>query len=358
LYSLLLLLFCVGHINCKKETPDEQVYSILLSDEKGDPVKDAFIITNEVKANRWVKGTESKTSEDGKAVVSGGRDLYATVYAADYEPEKIKLNSAVTEIVLRKKNTLSILSYNVLEGFKAADSFKVKQFREWIKKYNPDIILFQEMNKFTDSSLEEFASSYGHGYSVLLKTTGYPTAVTSKFPISNIQKILDGQTHGFISCKIKDLNIFCCHLSPRQLETRQKEIQQIVTRATSWLLPGSKALIAGDLNSYNAYDEQAYGAGFKNERKKYNPNTPVDYSVTNTLLDKKFIDAYTLFSEGVFKATIPVTADPAFPNKGCRYDYIFMNEELAPACTFSDVLRERVTDELSDHYPVYVRLKL
>ncbi|MEG1585476.1 MAG: endonuclease/exonuclease/phosphatase family protein [Bacteroidales bacterium] len=358
IYSLFAFVLLFANINCKQETGDENVYTIRVADEQGNAVKDAFVVVYKITNNRWDKVAEATTSEEGKCIVSGAKDLYATVVAADYEPERILLSRPATDLVLKPKQTLSILSYNILEGLKGGDSGKMKTFRDWMKKYNPDIILFQEMNKFTDNSLAEFAKSYGHEYSVLLKTTGYPTAISSKYPIQNIQKVLDGQTHGFISCKIKDINIFCCHLSPRLLETRQKEIEQIVARATSWLLPGSKALIAGDLNSYNAYDEMAYGPNFKSERKKYNPNTPVDYSVTGLLLDRKFKDSYTLFSNGMFKATIPVTTDPAFPNKGCRYDYIFLNELLAPACTYSDILRENVTDRLSDHYPVYIRLKM
>ncbi|MEY8707201.1 hypothetical protein AALK94_07675 [Bacteroides faecichinchillae] len=120
----------------------------------------------------------------------------------------------------------------------------------------------------------------------------------------------------------------------------------------------AKVLVAGDFNSYNAYDAKAYSPKFETERLKFSPTVALSYEVTDFLLENGFKDAFTLYSNGHFKQNIPVSTTEFPENKGCRYDYIMLNNNLANNCTYSDILREKTTNALSDHYPNYIRLNI
>jgi len=90
-----------------------------------------------------------------------------------------------------QEKNFRIITWNVYEGMKLDTTQNKTAFAQWIKEKDPDVMAFQEMNRFTQTSLAEFARSYGHGYSLLLKETGFPVALTSKYPISKTEKVID-----------------------------------------------------------------------------------------------------------------------------------------------------------------------
>jgi len=336
-------------------------FDITVKDASNNPVNEAYIILFH-QAN-----TMNERSAEGKTDVNGNITLLyypessvwtITIAAADYEPQKIvvTLNPNADNkltITLQPKTSMSVLSYNVLEGFKNLAN-KNTQFAAWVKTYNPDVILFQELNGFTDLSLVSFAATYGHTYSVLLKTTGYPTGITSKYPITDIKKVLANFVHGYVSAKINGINFFSIHLTPNALGARIIEGNTVLNSLSPLLLQDERIIVAGDFNSYNAFDEQAYGPNFKQERPKYNPST-VDYTVTNAFLSAGMIDSYPLRNT-IFKATVIANVFwITNPNKGMRYDYQFMDQTTAGKCTYVDIIQDSYTDNSSDHYPVLMR---
>ena len=97
----------------------------------------------------------------------------------------------------QKQDNFKILCYNVLHGFESNPKVMDK-YVTWVKTIDPDIVAFQEMNKFTDKSLKELAARYGHYYSAISKENGYPVAITSKYPIRDLIKVDDHMEHGSI----------------------------------------------------------------------------------------------------------------------------------------------------------------
>ena len=85
-------------------------------------------------------------------------------------------------VYCQQKN-FRIITWNVYEGMKLDTTQHKTAFAKWITGKDPDVMAFQEMNRFTPASLDKFARSYGHTYSVLLKENGFPVAITSKYPI-------------------------------------------------------------------------------------------------------------------------------------------------------------------------------
>ena len=82
-----------------------------------------------------------------------------------------------TTNVSAQKLPMKIISYNIFIGMKTDTTAAKSKFSAWLKQNDPDILALQEVNKFTQSSLETLARSYDHPYAVLLKEPGYPVYI-------------------------------------------------------------------------------------------------------------------------------------------------------------------------------------
>ncbi len=136
------------------------------------------------------------------------------------------------------------------------DTTRGKQvFVDWVKAQRPDIVALQECNGFTQKTLEELAASYGHPYAVIVKENGYPTGLTSRFPIAGIQKINENMTHGFIMAKVGKYNIVVLHLNPHQHKKRRAEIAQVLANI-DLQADQKNRIIMGDFNSLSPLDRE------------------------------------------------------------------------------------------------------
>lgn len=258
---------------------------------------------------------------------------------------------------------LTYLSYNILEGFKS-DSVLKADFTKWIKDKNPDIVAFQETNNFTQKSFEIFASGYGHPYAILGKEPGYPVALTSKYPIVNVQKVLDNMWHGYIYAQILDYHIFVLHLSPHNQHKRSLEIQQLIAHSKT-LPANAKIIFSGDFNALSDKDAAHYTDDLvksmrESEAKQAHirnlKNGQIDYSILNAMEKAGYTDVHNHFVKK-FKSSIP-TGKYAQPNSiPRRIDFIMVSANLVPAILESDIIHDRYTEYLSDHYPVIMKLK-
>lgn len=351
------------HLSAGNYTPSAPLANATLvlkvMDGTNKLIEDASILLTHLVRNTDERLAEGITNANGSASLRfypKSTKCMITVIAPNYEPQKLEVNVTPTlqfvTVTLLPKTTMHVLSYNVLEGFKTL-SDKNTQFAAWVKPYTPDVVLLQELNKFTNQSLATLAASYGHPYSVLLKTTGYPTGITSKYPITDIKKVTADMTHGYISCKIDGKNFLSLHFSPNELDKRIEEAHTVLSVVVPMLDRGEQVIVGGDYNSYNAFDEAVYGPDFTSERLMYN-GSPVDYTVTNLFLSAGMKDAYTI-KNSLFKSSVLAnTSGLTSPNKGYRVDYIFMDGYTGVKCTYSDIIHDNFTKALSDHYPVFM----
>ena len=273
------------------------------------------------------------------------------------------LVSTINFCASAQKVPLKVLSYNVLKGLQS-DSLNMNRFVSWVKGKSPDVIFYQEMNGFTQHSLELFAGRYEHPYAVIAKETGYSVAITSRYPIVDVHKVLDNMWHGYIYASVHGVSVFAVHLSPFVYKKRLSEIRQVLAHAA--MLPKSTpVMIAGDFNSYQAgdsvnYTQKALAAQVKREAgnaEMRNLNKgKFDYSVTSELELHGYRDAVNLFSKA-FNYTMPTKKyDAAFKSK-IRIDYIWMNGVLQRRAGGASVIYDQHTDEMSDHYPIWLTLK-
>lgn len=259
-------------------------------------------------------------------------------------------------------NTFKVLSYNVYEGFRK-DSIYINAFQKWIKEKNPDVVAFQELNGFSKDQLVEMAKNAGYPYTVLQKRAGFPIALMSKYPVSNILKITEGMQHGMLYAKIAGYHFFITHLNPKDYQKRIIEADTLL-KYINRIPKDEKILLMGDFNNMSPLDKADYANPAKMKlvlnSEKNNPETHItnngliDYTAIQKLLDGGLIDSWRLFNK---------TYDKSAPTKlrhhqnYTRIDYIFINNALKADAIDATIVKDEFTDVLSDHYPMLLILK-
>lgn len=258
-----------------------------------------------------------------------------------------------------QESTKKIISYNVLEGLQQ-DSANQRMFVEWIRAIDPDVVAFQEMNKFTQKSLEGLAREYNHPYAILSKLDGYPVAISSKHPIVNVQKVVDNMWHAYIYANIDNIHFFVIHFSPHSLTKRLEEVDMIIAHAKT-LPENEPILIMGDFNAMDRSDSDQYTPEMTESMRKREAqhahirnldNGNIDYNVMGRLEESGFIDTFWLTNH-TFK---PSVTTPKFGTPYRRIDFIWANKFAADRVINGTILHDEYTDVMSDHYPVYIEL--
>jgi len=263
---------------------------------------------------------------------------------------------------------LRLITYNVWYGFTKVPDRK-SQWLQWMKDQQPDVVSLQELNEYTPEKLAEDASKWGHPYSVLLKEEGFPTGVTSKHPIEDVQRIMEGFHHGLIRVRIKDIFIYIIHLHPSNWETRNREVDYIISDINR-LPKESQVIMAGDFNTFSPNDSLYYAHSmlepFFNARdKEYKEvnlkDGKLDYSVIQKLLDAGLTDLEFKMrtSDYKFSGSFPTLIEKEGEHGDQRrLDYVFANKNLATHVKRAEIIADKVTLILSDHLPMIVDFEI
>ena len=142
-----------------------------------------------------------------------------------------------------------ILTYNVWYGF-TKKSERKSEWLDYVKSLKPDVVALQELNGYTPEKLARDAKFWGHNYSSLLKEDGFPTGITSRYPISNLKKETDGYHHGMLSCKTRGIQIYNIHFHPGHWEIRHREVD-LLLKTLSSLGSDEPVLLVGDFNTFS-----------------------------------------------------------------------------------------------------------
>ncbi|WP_199118205.1 endonuclease/exonuclease/phosphatase family protein [Pedobacter sp. ASV28] len=275
---------------------------------------------------------------------------------AAYEKTKLLFSAE------KDPGVFKILSYNVYEGFRK-DSIYIKAFQGWVTEKGPDVVAFQELNGFSKDKLVELAKSAGFPYTVLQKRAGFPIALMSKYPITNVIKVTEGMRHGFLYGKIAGYHFFVTHLDPKVYEKRIVEVDTLLKYILR-IPKNEKILLMGDFNNMSPLDKSDYenadkmrlvwNAEKNNPGTKITNNGAIDYTAIQKLLDAGLQDTWHLFNS---------TYDKSAPTQLRRHhnytriDYIFINEALKVDAIDATLVKDDLTDVLSDHYPMLLLLK-
>ena len=293
---------------------------------------------------------------------------------------KLKIVALISGIILSTSSALAslddakqlkIISYNVYNGMKLDESEGKQKYIDWAKAQDADIIAWQEMNFFTREKLEKFAASYGHKYAVLLKESPedaafFPVAITSKYPIVNVNKVVDNLWHGALYADIGNYHFVVTHMNPFWTAKRIDEINLIIDSIKYSRDPKGKWIIAGDLNSFSPADKSDYDKSTLlediKEKQKKRPilenlvDGKLSYTVQQNLLDAGFIDALKI-KHKEFVATAPTKVFYDQASVPLRYDYIYVSPPLKNNVIDVQIIKDDFTDKYSDHYPVQMIIK-
>ena len=123
------------------------------------------------------------------------------------EPKKVE----IVDPAEREEGTLRVLYWNIQNGMWYDQDNEFRNFREFVKKYAPDVCVWCEAQSIYKSGTSkmmaagdryfpdgwpEFSKSYGHDYTAiggyrLYADDYYPQVVTSKYPIETVLKITE-----------------------------------------------------------------------------------------------------------------------------------------------------------------------
>jgi exodeoxyribonuclease III len=79
---------------------------------------------------------------------------------------------------------------------------------------------------------------------LLIEGEKFPVAITSKYPIVNVQKVSDNMDRGFIVARIKDFNVVSLHFTPFDYRKRRQEVELLLAHINAqsskqpWLIMG------------------------------------------------------------------------------------------------------------------------
>jgi len=257
-----------------------------------------------------------------------------------------------------------LITYNVWYGFTKVPERK-NRWIEWMKEQKPDVVSLQELNEYTPDMLAADASSWGHSYSILIKEDGFPTGITSRYPIEDVHRYMDGFHHGLLRVKIQEMIIYVIHLHPSNWEIRNREIDLIISDIKDQP-KNTPIILAGDFNTFSSFDSVFYSHGklepfFMARDMKYNEinlkDGHLDYSVLDKLRKNDLIDleyhmrpSYYYFT-GSFPTLIEKEGEHGSQR---RLDYVFTNKKLANQVIRAEIIADEITMKLSDHLPMIV----
>lgn len=266
---------------------------------------------------------------------------------------------------------LKVITHNVLYGFTRRTEPRYSEWRRWMAAQNPDIVSLQELNGYTGEKLAQDAKAWGHGYCVLLKTTGFPTGITSRYPITDVKRIMDGMHHGLLRCRIRGIWFYVIHMHPSDYARRIDEVRILQRDIRGLPEKEPRIVLAGDFNGFSPADRFHYDADEKlveffemldGRDKARNLNAGrLDYGGIDAIARSGFVDliAHLRKPGDRFVGTFPgkLVSDE---NHGTdrRLDYIFVTPNHLDRVSKAEIIRDDVTEMLSDHIPVTATLRI
>lgn len=277
-------------------------------------------------------------------------------------------SSAEREKPARTDSNFRVITYNVWYGFTKVPDQKSKWIK-WMERHKPDVISLQELNDYTPEKLTKDAASWGHDYSVLLKKEGFPTGITSRYPIQDVQRTLDGFHHGLLRVQIEGIYFYVIHLHPSNWEVRIQEIHRVL-EDISGLSDDASIVLAGDFNALSRSDSVYYSAGelqqfFRQRDKEIGENNlnngSLDYTVIDKILENSFTDTErrTRLVDYHFTGTFPTSVEkPGDHGAFRRLDYVFVSKNIEDKVVGAKIISDENTRLFSDHLPVIVDYRL
>lgn len=269
-------------------------------------------------------------------------------------------------------DVIRIITHNVWYGFTKRGEPRHAEWLRWMAAQAPDVVSLQELNGYSGDRLAADARHWGHPHSILLKEDGFPTGVTSRYPITDVTILREGFHHGLLRCRIAGLWFYVVHFHPANFERRVAEAGLLEGDVRQLPEENPRIVLAGDFNGFSPADRGFYDTDprlvpffrmlDRRDRHARNLNDGrLDYGGIEAILGQGFVDlvAASRSPSEPFVGTFP-TPLVGEEDHGTdrRLDFIFTSPNLAGSVQSVAILRDAATARLSDHYPVRAVLRL
>lgn len=283
------------------------------------------------------------------------------------------LGQAQSEDESKQDSSIKVMTYNIWNGFDwGKDSVRRTQLQEWVDSQKPDVVALQELCKYTSEKLAEDATSWGHAYSVLLKTSGYSVGLTSSHPIELKEKLREGLHHGALHCQTQGIDFLVVHLHPGSIKRRREESRILLKKLAEIAQSTPNYVVLGDFNAHSPFDASLYepeGAFmsrlFNNHRDKglegNMDHDRLDFAVMSSFLSIPLYDVVEKYSHGMKErgsfpgrilGRVNHESGEELQARLERIDYIMVSASMRDKCRRAKVHNGEANWFLSDHYPV------
>jgi len=266
---------------------------------------------------------------------------------------------------------IKIIEYNLLDGFFDRNEKKVlvpnenrkKAAQEIIRKENPDIMILTEADhtknrKFPRDYNKIFNFPYGFFASKKLPHRDFGIGILSKFPIIKKEKFLLPKSRWiktFIRIDDKIIYVDAVHPDPHNTP-KEKEIlfkKLIKKKRTPFIA-------AGDFNAIHPDDKYDGNKMLENFSRKLKDNQKAK-KVVEEILKAKIIKF--LLKQGLKDTYKEKNEKQDYSyhtklhgNNLMRIDYILCSKEFK--ILNSGIIKNKLTEEASDHYPIFAELEI
>lgn len=278
-----------------------------------------------------------------------------------------------------KDSDFKVMTYNIWNGFDfGKDEARRASLQQWVAAQQPNVVALQELCNYTPEKLKVDGASWGHPYSVLMKTTGYSVGITSDKPIELVEKITEGMHHGALHCKTSGIDFLVVHLNPGSYAKRRIEAEILSKKVKEISKVNARMTVLGDFNAHSPFDANLYEKDgyFLEMMKKSNDSKgedgnldhgELDYGVMSAFLALPLYDVVRKHSSGMqqrgsfpTRALGDINQETArqLDSRKERLDFIMASSDLFRKCLSAQVLNGEATWFLSDHYPVIATFNL
>ncbi|MEC9094978.1 MAG: endonuclease/exonuclease/phosphatase family protein [Planctomycetota bacterium] len=283
---------------------------------------------------------------------------------------------------IRLDGPLTVLNYNVYNGFRGGKSYK--EGVQWVNTVAPDIAAWQELVGWNEKRLQANASQWKHPYAATLKGGGYNIGLSSRKEIEVINRRTMGFWHGYLHCRTYGIDIIVCHLWPGSRREQIKEAAQLCELVQKLAGEGKQVILMGDFNAHIKSDANWLNKQralierrLPSDRKKpledrFIVDNQWNFDVMDKIMEAPLTDLVGMnFARRVKSPTYEQLVQlGSFPTRVLnhvntealqrgfleRIDFILATPELSKLNTEAQIVREPdVLERISDHYPVIAK---
>lgn len=252
---------------------------------------------------------------------------------------------------------MKLMAYNILKG----GENRLGLILEVIKKENPDFLVVNEANGFDkNDELNQFSKKISLPY-FKLSLSGeynYHTAVFSKYSFKEIKEIRPLRNAGIfvvVETEFGKISIIGAHLSPYTEDSKLSEIDLIINQQKQY----PNRILMGDMNSLSdrdRYDEKIIKGFNETQLNKFTTNGKFRFDVIDKIISFGYLDSAVIFNKQMI-STVPteIKQDKAHLTD-MRIDYIFISDSLEDKIKNHSVIKNKITEKASDHYPIVIEI--